>query len=182
MNLVVRRLLAFGVDYALISVYLLVLVVASLAVLGSGARDAYLQVWSTSWSAEAAGFLLLTMPVVLYFAILESSPARSTLGKRALRLQVVAIAGGSLSLGRSILRSSLKFAPWELAHFTIWHVVYGGGGGNTPPSWSYLTLGAVYFFVGIYLLTLFIGPSHRTIYDRIAGASVVRQMQSARNP
>jgi len=182
MNLVVRRLLAFGVDYALISAYLLVLVLASFGVLASAARDAYLHVWSTSWSAEAAGFLLLTMPVVLYFAILESSPARSTLGKRALRLQVVAIAGGSLSLGRSILRSALKFAPWELAHFTIWHVVYGGGGGNTPPSWSYLTLGAVYFFVGIYLLTLFIGPSHRTIYDRIAGAGVVRQMQSARNP
>jgi uncharacterized RDD family membrane protein YckC len=181
-KLVARRLLAFGVDYLLISAYLLVLVAASLAVLASGARDAYLHLWSTSWSAEAAGFLLLTLPVVVYFAILESSPARSTLGKRAVRLQVVAIAGGSLSLGRSILRSSLKFAPWELAHFTIWHVVYGGGGNSTPPTWSYLTLGAVYFLVGIYLLTLFIGRSHRTIYDRISDASVIRRMQSARNP
>ena len=173
MNLVVRRLLAFALDYMLISAYLLLLLVASLAILASGARGAYQHLWSTSWTAESAGFVLLTLPVILYFAILEASPARSTFGTRVLRLRVVSITGSRLSLVRSILRSSVKFAPWELAHFTIWNVVYQGGGGKSAPVWSYVTLGAVYLLVGIYLLTLFVGRSHRTIYDRISGARVI---------
>ena len=173
MNAPVRRLLAFGVDYLMIAAYLALLFAVSLVALASTIRDAYLALWSNAWSAETVGFIVLTAPVVLYFALLESSAAGSTLGKRMLRLRVVAAGGKQLRFGRSILRSAVKFLPWELAHFTIWHYVYGSAGHASPPAWAALVLAFVYVLVAAFLLTLFIGREHRTIYDRIAGSRVV---------
>ena len=89
----VRRLLAFGLDYLVISAYLLILLGLSLAAMASPIRHTYSAVWSNAWSAEVAGLVLLTVPVVLYFALLESSPSGSTLGKRTLRLRVVNVDG-----------------------------------------------------------------------------------------
>ena len=118
------RLLAFGLDYVVIVGYLVVLTGVSIGALASGLRAAYSAAWSTAWSAELMGFFLLTLPVVLYFAILESTTGGATLGKRALRLRVSPLDRTQLSFGRSLLRSALKFLPWELAHLTIWHYVY----------------------------------------------------------
>jgi uncharacterized RDD family membrane protein YckC len=80
MNLVIRRLLAFGLDYVVIAGYLVALAGVSLAILASGLRAAFSAAWATAWSAETMGFLMLTLPVVLYFAILESSTPGATLG------------------------------------------------------------------------------------------------------
>jgi uncharacterized RDD family membrane protein YckC len=169
----VRRVLAFGVDYLLIAAYLLVLLVISLALLASSVRAGYLMLWSNAWSAEVAGFLLLTAPVVLYFAVLESSAAGATLGKRALHLRVVNMNGGRLGFGPSLMRSAVKFLPWELAHFTIWHFIYGTGAHSSPPGWTAATLALVYVIAAVFLLTLFIGREHRTVYDRLAGSRVI---------
>jgi hypothetical protein len=70
------------------------------------------------------------------------------------------------------VRSSAKFLPWELAHFTIWHYVYGAAGHASPPGWTAFTLAAVYVLAALYLLSLFIGRTHRTIYDRLSGSRV----------
>jgi uncharacterized RDD family membrane protein YckC len=169
----VRRLLAFALDYLVIAAYLLVLLGVSLAILASSARSAYLTVWSNAWSAELAGLILLTAPVVLYFAVLESSPAGATLGKRVLHLRVVKADGSRLDFGRSLLRSAIKLLPWELAHFTIWHYVFGSAGHASPPAWAAVALAVVYLLVAAFLVTLFVGREHRTIYDRIAGSRVV---------
>jgi uncharacterized RDD family membrane protein YckC len=172
-NLVIRRLLAFGLDYLVIIGYLIVLAGVSLAMLASGLRTAYSAAWATPWSAEAMGFLMLTLPVVLYFAILESSTAGATLGKRALRLRVRGLDGKRLGPWRSLLRSAVKFLPWELAHFTIWHYVFATTAHAQPPRWTTISLAFVYALVAAYLITLVVGESHRTIYDRVAGSSVL---------
>jgi uncharacterized RDD family membrane protein YckC len=172
-NLVIRRLLAFGLDYLVIIGYLVVLAGVSLAMLASGLRTAYSAAWATVWSAESMGFLMLTLPVVLYFAILESSGASATLGKRALRLRVRGLDGNRLDPWRSLLRSAVKFLPWELAHFTIWHYVYATTAHAQPPPWTTIAIVAVYGLVGVYMTTLVVGRSHRTIYDRLAGSRVV---------
>ena len=171
MNQPIRRLLAFAADYLVISGYLVILAAGSLLVAATPISAGYLAIWSGAWSAELAGFLLLTMPVVLYFAIFESSRAGATLGKRLLNLRVHGLDGGPLSLPRSFLRSAIKFLPWEMAHFTIWHYVYGAAGRGHPPGWGAITLTIVYFLVAVFLLSLFIG-AHRTLYDRAAGSIV----------
>ncbi len=129
--------------------------------------------WSNAWSAELAGFLLLTTPVVLYFALFESSPGGATPGKRVLHLRVVKLDGRRLGRGRALLRSVVKFAHWELAHFTIWQYVYGAAGHANPPTWTTITLAVVYLLVPAYLISLFIGRAHRTIYDRLSGSIVI---------
>lgn len=173
MNVAVRRLIAFGLDYVLIAAYLVVLAGMSLVVLASSLANVYMAAWSRAWSAELAGFLVLTMPVVLYFAILESTPAGATLGKRALGLRVLELNGGPLDFGHALLRSAVKFLPWELSHFTIWQLIQGTSKHSTLPIWAGVTFAIVYLLVAAYLVTLFVGGSHRTIYDRIAGSRVI---------
>jgi uncharacterized RDD family membrane protein YckC len=173
MNLVIRRLLAFGLDYLLIVGYLVILAGVSLAILASGLRTAFSAAWATAWSAETMAFLTLTLPVVLYFAILESSAAGATLGKHAMRLRVRGLDEKRLRPWRSVLRSAVKFLPWELAHFTIWHYVYATAAHAQPPPWTTISLAFVYALVAAFLITLVLGPSHRTIYDRLAGSKVI---------
>ncbi|MBI2761667.1 MAG: protein kinase [Chloroflexi bacterium] len=48
----------------------------------------------------------------LYFALLESSNARATLGKRAAGLVVVDSAGNRLSLGRASVRYAARYLSW----------------------------------------------------------------------
>jgi hypothetical protein len=57
-------LLAFGIDYVLIAVYLLLLATASLLALATPVGPVYKSIWSNSWSAELTGFLVLTAPVI----------------------------------------------------------------------------------------------------------------------
>jgi uncharacterized RDD family membrane protein YckC len=173
MKLVIRRLLAFGLDYLVIVGYLVVLAVVSLAIMASGLRGAFSAAWATAWSAEAMGFLMLTLPVVVYFAILESSKSGATLGKHALRLRVRGLAGQRLNPWRSLLRSGVKFLPWEMAHFTIWHFVYATNAHAQPPPWTTISLTGVYALVAANLVTLVVGKTHRTIYDRVAGSIVL---------
>ena len=169
----IRRVFALGLDYFLIAAYLVILAGISVTVLASNLRSVYTAAWSNAWSAELAGFLLLTVPVVLYFALFESSPAGATLGKRALRLRVIKLDGQQLGLGEGLLRSAIKFLPWELAHFTVWQVIYGSTSHAKLPAWAGVSLAVVYLVVAAYLVTLFVGRAHRTIYDRIAGSRVI---------
>ncbi len=116
----VRRLHACALDYLVIAFYIGILPAASSAILATQLRRPSEAMWSNAWSAELAGFLLLT----------SISPSLS------LHLQGLRPGTGTppestqvrwtpLGTGRAFLRSVVKFAPWELAHFTIWHYVRG---------------------------------------------------------
>jgi uncharacterized RDD family membrane protein YckC len=164
------RVLAFAIDYLPISGYLVLLVV-----LGSTARliapEMANAVFGSPLSGELTGFLLITLPVTLYFALLESSAWQATWGKRRLGLRVTRTDGARLSRGRSLLRTGLKFVPWELAHACIWQVSFAG-----PDPSPLITGGfvAVWLLVGANPVSLLVTRDHQTIYDRLSGAVVVR--------
>jgi len=120
------RVLAFGADYLVVSAYVLVLVGIGAAGLWL-APDAVGALFGTRWSAQAAGFVLLTAPVCWYFASSESSPSGATVGKRALGIRVTRADGASLSAGRAVARTALKFLPWELAHTAVWEFRFADG-------------------------------------------------------
>ena len=156
------RVLAFGLDYLVMLLYIALLFVLSRTVLSS-----LLPADLAPGQAQLLGFVSLTLPVVLYFAVSESL-AGATLGKRLLSLQVRSLSGERLSLPRSFVRSGVKFLPWEISHTAVYRVVQPDASGW----WSYL------FFVslglaGLYLVTLFRLP-HRPPYDRLSGAAVQR--------
>jgi len=165
-----RRLVAFGVDYLVIAVYILTLWLASLGLgaLGLGLEAAF----ADPLRGQLLGFGLLTLPVVLFFAVWESSAWQATPGKRALGLHVVHASGGRLPWSRSVIRSALKFLPWEVAHTCLWRIPGWPDAVEAVPSAVVAGLGMVWLLVALYLLLPVVSRTRQTPYDRVAGAFV----------
>lgn len=171
------RVAAFALDYVVIAAYIGVLTGVGIGVRAALRRPlAPPRTDAEKMGGHAMAFLALTVPVALYFALSEASRAGATLGKRALGLRVVALEGGRVSPGRSLARSAIKLAPWEVAHTALWQTP--GQPFVSPPAAAnvagyILALGAAALYGG----ALFVGD-RRTPYDHIAGTRVV----SARGP
>lgn len=164
------RILAFLWDYVLIAGYLIVLVGMSYL-----AKPFLTPLFTANpLTAELAGFVCITFPVYLYFALCEGSASNATWGKRKRRIAVVGVNGQPIGLGRSLLRSALKFIPWELSHFTIWHTVLPSA---YPESVISALFAAVYGLLLVYLLCAFMSKKKQTLYDMLAGTVVVRKEQ-----
>jgi uncharacterized RDD family membrane protein YckC len=169
-----RRIAAWFLDYLVIAAYLVVLTAVSLGLQATPLRSTFNAAMSSAVTAELLGFVFVTAPVVLYFAFLEQSSWQATLGKRALGVVVAGVSRGRLSTGRALVREAVRFLPWEMSHALLWRVALAPdkstvSGGTT---WGFA---AVYLLVFVYLVTLFVGSQHRTIYDRVAGSVVLRK-------
>lgn len=70
-------------------------------------------------------FLTLVLPVVITFAFLESSPRQATFGGRMFGLRVVERSRARIGFGRPLVRSAVKFVPWQLAHTAVFHPAAG---------------------------------------------------------
>jgi uncharacterized RDD family membrane protein YckC len=109
--------------------------------------------------------------VTLYFALSEASAREATLGKRRLGLRVVTVEGQRLSLGRSVLRSAVKFLPWELAHAAIWQYTAAGSDELILPD---VLLVASWTIVAVNVAMAVLDRRHRALHDRLAASLVVR--------
>jgi uncharacterized RDD family membrane protein YckC len=122
--------------------------------------------------AQFTGFLLVTLPVSLYFALGESSARQATWGKGRLGLKVTNAEGGRISLWRALARTALKFLPWELAHTLIWAIYFSP---QTDSIWISYGFVLVYGLIGLNLASLLVSKKHQTIYDLLTRTSVMRQ-------
>lgn len=171
------RAKAFGLDYVIILIYLILITAIGFAV-----KLFFPALWprlfSNPASAELTGFLLITLPVTLYFALTESSPRwRASWGKHRMGLIVSAATGTPISRWRGLARNLLKFVPWELAHFTIWQFTF-----TDDPSSPFLNgcLILVWVLVGANVVSIFTSSTHQAIYDRLARTWVMARGESAR--
>jgi uncharacterized RDD family membrane protein YckC len=126
----IRRLAAFAVDWLIIVLWGGLLFGA--VMLLSGGNPA---MTVNPWKAQLIGFVSMTLPVTLYFAIAESSRFGATLGKRVLGLRVRSVSGEQLSGGRSLARNAVKFIPWEFGHLVAQQAIHAGVEG--VPLWLY---------------------------------------------
>jgi uncharacterized RDD family membrane protein YckC len=168
------RIKAFACDYLVIFVYL-----TGLALLGSfltfgPLRRSWSRLLSTPQRIDLLAYLTTVLPVTLYFARSESSEQAATWGKRRVGIMVVGQNGKRLSLPRSLVRSAIKFLPWQLAHTAILHIPGFPTAPDEPPPRSKLLLAIVWVLVVIYLVGLTPLGAGRTLYDRIAGSQVVQ--------
>lgn len=170
-----RRLAAFGLDWLVIAAYLGALTSAVVA----ARRALHLELSPPAtpgarFRGQALGMATVTLPTVLYFALCEASAWQATLGKRALGLCVLpeSPAGGRsrLPLGRSLVRSAVKFVPWELSHTALWHTP-GWPLRPEPVAITYLGPALSLALAGWYVISLFTAGG-RTPYDRAAGSRV----------
>ncbi len=165
-----QRLGAFALDYLLIAGYLAILFIAVTFV--NAVTDVSERLFSNRILAQLTGFLLITLPISLYFALAESSVRQASWGKQRLGLQVTDSNGRRISFWRALARTLLKFVPWELSHTLIWWITFKPN--ETSPL---LTAGfiAVYALVGANLLSLLLSKSRQTIYDRLTTTYVIKK-------
>jgi uncharacterized RDD family membrane protein YckC len=162
------RLTAFGFDYLPILAYLSALVAVG-SLVGRAYPDAVAAAFGRPITAQAIGFLVVTLPVGLYFALSEASPRQATWGKRRRGLRVVGPHGARLGIGRSAARTALKFVPWELAHAGVWGLTLAG---DDPAAFALVLLGAAWVGVGVNGVA--IAWRRRAVYDVLSGTAVVR--------
>lgn len=160
------RCKAFLIDYIWIAAYLMLLVVVSVLLLPS------LQEWFSGSLivAQLAGFVMVTLPVSVYF-IVGDSGRRQSFGKKKTGIRVIDMSGRHPSVARMIFRTVIKFLPWELSHFLVYRMVSIGDG--TVPLRYYVIGGLIYGLIIAYAATAICTRKKRSVYDLIAGTQVV---------
>lgn len=161
-NLLIRRFAALLIDFLILSLYAGVLFVLS-PILSPLFQE-------TAWKSEFFGFVLLVMPVFLYFFLFEASRFKATPGKLCLHLKVVALDGTDFSYKNSFVRSLVKFIPWETAHFALWQFMFP----DSMFSSIAITLLVVTNFLGIlYIVFPFFNSKKRAIHDFAAQSVLI---------
>jgi uncharacterized RDD family membrane protein YckC len=164
------RVGAFALDYFIILFYLAA--IALIVSLLNSQSNAVSWLFAERVRAQGSGFLLVTLPVTLYFALSESSTQRATWGKKKMGLQVTDDNGGQIYFGRSLFRTVLKFIPWALAHTLIWNIYFSP---DAISPWINYGFVLVYVLIGLNIVSLMFTKKHQTIYDLLAKTYVIKQ-------
>ena len=156
------------IDYILIFAYLVILFIINVFLF-----PALQQFFNGSLVvAQLAGFLMVTLPVSIYYIISDSVIGGQSFGKKKTRIRVVDAQGNVPSLPRAIFRTILKFLPWELSHYLVYRLIYIGDG--EVPFNYYLIGGLIYVLMFAYILTSIFTKKRRSLYDIITGTVVVK--------
>jgi|1186.fasta_scaffold570290_1 uncharacterized RDD family membrane protein YckC len=162
------RIYAFLLDYLVIVMYGMFVVGTISFVFRSFITPLFS---SSPVIAELTGFFMMTLPVSLYFILCERSRWQGTWGKKKMGIRVVDSEGQRIELGRAVIRTTIKFLPWEVAHFGIWRLML-------PTNFSEITvfviLNIVNLTVLLYLIIPLTNKKKKNIYDWVAGTVVVR--------
>ena len=163
-----KRIGAFALDYILILGYLLG--VAALSLPTNTLFGANQWLFGDRIRAQMVAFLLVTLPVTLYFAVSESSPGQATWGKARLKLKVADHHGNRIDFWRSLGRTLLKFVPWEISHTLIWQIYFSP---QTKSVWINYGFGLVYLLIGLNIVSLVMTKTHQTMYDLLTNTYVI---------
>lgn len=161
------RFKAFMIDYIIIFIYLFI--IFSLGVLFPTIQELFK---GSLIVAQFTGFVLVTLPISLYFVISDSKLSGGSLGKRKMGIRVVGKEGNAISIPRAIFRTILKFFPWELSHFLAYRLMDLGD--NPLPLSYYLIGGLVYLLVFVYILFAIFTRKKQSLYDILAKTQVVK--------
>ncbi|WP_114749748.1 RDD family protein [Pleomorphovibrio marinus] len=169
-----KRALAFSIDFLLIGLWIGFLLLIGLSL--TGARVGWESLFERPALAHLISFVSVTLPVILYFSLFESGKRKGSLGKWLLHLAVVKFPDSDrkITFQAALLRNFLKFTPWELSHVLIHY-----GNLETPNN-----AGSMFTLIGLSLLSLapffflseiLFQKNQRTLYDRLAGVCVVEK-------
>ena len=162
-KLIYRRIVAFAIDYLVIIGYALLLFGFTKIL---NLRDfAFSPI-----SGQLIGFASLTLPVFLYFFLMERGVSRATLGKRIMNISIELPSDNSNS--KIFLRNVLKFLPWEIAHTGVHWIVYCSNSGNEVPIWVYLLLILPQIIMLVYFISMMITRGASSIYDNLADTRI----------
>jgi len=159
LNLILRRILAFCMDYVLIVFYgLLLFSITTVFEIGE----------LSTIQAQLLGFFSLTVPVFLYFYLTESGKKKSTLGKRILKIKVIKNSERS----SIFIRNLFKFLPWEIAHVGVHWMFYYSSQNTEVPVWVWLLLILPQVTVVVYFISIIYSKGRSSVYDKFGNTSI----------
>lgn len=162
------RFKAFMLDYLLIFAYLVVLAILNVFLFPS-----IQNLFSNSLVlAQLTGFLMVTLPVSLYFIISDSVVGRQSFGKRYIGIKVVNERNETLSIQHAVCRTILKFLPWELSHYLVYRLIYLGD--SEVPLNYYVFGGIIYALMFAYILTTLLTKRKKSLYDIVVRTQVIK--------
>jgi uncharacterized RDD family membrane protein YckC len=123
---------------------------------------------------QLLGFTTLTLPVMLYFTLSEHSRHAATIGKRKFHVQVLSIKNTKAGFGQLLLRNCIKFLPWELAHYFVFHLFPYVRQNTQPPNWIMIGLILAQCISIVYLLSMVFSKSNRGIYEKLSQTKTVQ--------
>lgn len=159
---------AFALDYIIILGYLLGITL--LLFLANALFGVNQWLFADRIRAQLVAFLLVTLPVTLYFAVSESSPRQATRGKQRLKLKLINSKKNRVSFWRAFGRTILKFLPWELSHTLIWQIYFSRQADSVWISYGFLL---VYVLIGLNILALGVTKTRQTLYDLVMNTYVI---------
>jgi uncharacterized RDD family membrane protein YckC len=116
-------------------------------------------------SGQIVAFFTLTLPVFLYFLLMERSSKKGTFGKQLMKLKVLPQEGKSPNYFK---RNLLKFLPWEIAHTGIHWMYYFDAISNEPPLWLWFVLILPQIAVFIYFVSIVLSKGSSSFYDQLS--------------
>jgi uncharacterized RDD family membrane protein YckC len=161
-----QRAGAFLWDYLIIVCYLMIITILFILTHASE------WLFTNRTQAQLSAFLFVTLPVILYFSILESSAGQATWGKNKTGLKVTDHNGTRIIFARSFVRTLLKFIPWEISHTLIWEISFSP---QTDSAFSTIGFIIVYLLMGLNIASLLMTKTHQTIYDLLTGTYVEKR-------
>ncbi len=167
------RIIAFLLDYLVISGYLVVLTGLTFVVSRNADADSWAAFFASPIRADLVAFLTTVLPVALYFAASESSARQATWGKRRRGLKVETTAGARPPFARTFARAGLKLLPWQLAHTCLFNIPGWPMDTGEPPAWVIVGFSLVWLLVAACFVSLFVSRDRRTPYDYASGTRVV---------
>ena len=163
-GVLMQRFIALLIDYLLLSIYAGILFLFS-PILAPLFLKSALQ-------SEFLGLVLLVIPVFMYFFIFEASYLKATPGKLFIHIKVIKIDGTNFNYKNSLIRSFVKFIPWEIAHFAIWQLIFP----NSEFSFIAKSLLIITnILVVLYIAFPFFNRKSRAIHDFAAHSMLVIQ-------
>ncbi len=169
-----KRLVAFGFDFLLIFPYVLILLGIGIGITVTiGPLDQIHPMFASPVFMDLVAFVILVLPVILYFTLEESSSTQATWGKRKAGIKVVNTRGTRLTRKQAFVRSLLKLLPWQIAHTSIFHIEGLPFAPEEPTPLVISGFVLVYVLLGIYAISVLVSKKHRAPYDWAVGAYVV---------
>lgn len=160
-KLIGKRILAFGLDYLIIVVYGMALF-GTASTIGVGSLSPL--------EGQLIGFITLTLPVYLYFYLMERSSLAATLGKRTMNISVQTDTENNSQ--RILFRNILKFLPWEIAHLGVHWIIYYSAVDINPPIWVWIALILPQVIVFGYILSIVFYKGKSSFYDKLASTRI----------
>lgn len=166
-----RRLLAYWIDITLLYAVLVGLQFG-LTALTDGAIVNWLVMRDNSFLIYSWIFLVISLPMWLYFILSESSPRQATLGKSLLGLKVTDMDGNRLNLVTAAWRTACKLAFFEIGHLSF---LFPTPLFDEPnPSFRVGFAIVVTLMVAYFVVTI-ITPRRQSIHDLVVKTLVIQR-------